>query len=49
MTIIESHFADAHTQIGEAYGINGPRLGELKRQFDPQSAFLSAIPLPLAS
>lgn len=37
---------DAREQISAAYGGNGRRLGELKRKFDPDNVFSSAIPLP---
>ena len=36
-----------HEQIGSAYGNNGRRLGDLKRQFDPENVFSSATPLPV--
>jgi FAD/FMN-containing dehydrogenase len=38
---------DAHEQIGGAYGRNARRLCDLKRKFDPDNVFSSAIPLPL--
>jgi FAD/FMN-containing dehydrogenase len=37
---------DAHDQILDAYGANAPRLRSLKRKFDPENIFSSAIPLP---
>jgi FAD/FMN-containing dehydrogenase len=37
---------NAHEQIAAAYGANARRLGELKRKFDPENVFSSAIPLP---
>ncbi len=37
---------DARDQISAAYGGNGRRLGELKRKFDPDNVFSSALPLP---
>jgi hypothetical protein len=33
-------------QVRDAYGINGARLTALKRRFDPDRVFASAIPLP---
>ena len=33
-------------QIRDAYGTNGVRLRSLKRRFDPDGVFASAIPLP---
>jgi FAD/FMN-containing dehydrogenase len=33
-------------QAKEAYGGNGARLRSLKRRFDPDGVFASAIPLP---
>jgi FAD/FMN-containing dehydrogenase len=33
-------------QAGDAYGSNGARLTSLKRRFDPDGVFASAIPLP---
>jgi hypothetical protein len=38
--------ADDHDQIDAAYGANARRLRELKRKFDPDNVFSSAIPLP---
>jgi hypothetical protein len=35
-----------HDQIAHAYGDNLPRLQQLKRKFDPDRVFSSAIPLP---
>ena len=37
---------DAHEQIAAAYRSNGTRLRDLKRRFDPDDVFSSAIPLP---
>ena len=37
---------DDHDQIDAAYGNNARRLRELKRKFDPDNVFSSAIPLP---
>ena len=37
---------NAHEQIDGAYGANGRRLREIKRRFDPDNLFSSAIPLP---
>jgi FAD/FMN-containing dehydrogenase len=37
---------DAHKQIAAAYGGNARRLSELKRKYDPENVFSSAIPLP---
>jgi FAD/FMN-containing dehydrogenase len=37
---------DAHDQIAHAYGSNALRLRELKRRFDPDNVFSSAISLP---
>jgi hypothetical protein len=37
---------DNHEQAAGAYGGNGTRLRALKRRFDPDGAFTSAIPLP---
>jgi hypothetical protein len=37
---------DDHDQIDAAYGANARRLRELKRKFDPDNVFSSAIPLP---
>jgi FAD/FMN-containing dehydrogenase len=37
---------DAYDQISCAYGSNSTRLKEIKKQFDPEGMFLSAIPLP---
>ena len=37
---------NAHEQNDEAYGANGRRLREIKRRFDPDNLFSSAIPLP---
>ena len=36
---------DAYDQISCAYGSNSTRLKEIKKQFDPEGMFLSAIPL----
>jgi hypothetical protein len=33
-------------QVKDAYGSNGARLKSLKRRFDPDGVFTSAIPLP---
>ncbi|WP_426443337.1 BBE domain-containing protein [Bradyrhizobium genosp. P] len=33
-------------QVENAYGSNGARLRSLKRHFDPDGVFASAIPLP---
>ena len=33
-------------QAAAAYGDNAARLGALKRRFDPDGVFVSAIPLP---
>jgi hypothetical protein len=33
-------------QVRDAYGANGARLTALKRRFDPDGVFASAIPLP---
>jgi hypothetical protein len=33
-------------QVRAAYGSNGPRLRSLKRHFDPDGVFASAVPLP---
>jgi FAD/FMN-containing dehydrogenase len=38
--------AEDHDQVAHAYGENGPRLRELKQQFDPANVFSSATPLP---
>jgi FAD/FMN-containing dehydrogenase len=35
-----------HEQVSAAYGSNASRLREVKRQFDPDNVFSSAIPLP---
>ena len=35
-----------HAQISESYGDNGERLRKIKKQFDPNGVFDSAIPLP---
>ena len=35
-----------HKQARDAYGSNGARLRSLKRRFDPDGVFASAIPLP---
>jgi hypothetical protein len=37
---------DAHEQAAAAYGDNAARLRALKRRFDPDRIFASAIPLP---
>jgi hypothetical protein len=39
---------DEHEQTGQAYGSNGGRLTTLKRVFDPDGIFTSAISLPVA-
>jgi FAD/FMN-containing dehydrogenase len=39
--------ADEHEQVSAAYGSNASRLREVKRRFDPDGVFSSAIPLPL--
>jgi hypothetical protein len=38
--------ADSHDQAAHAYGRNAVRLRDLKRKFDPDNIFSSAIPLP---
>jgi FAD/FMN-containing dehydrogenase len=38
--------ADDHEQVSAAYGSNARRLWEVKRRFDPDNVFSSAIPLP---
>jgi len=38
--------ADEHEQVSAAYGSNASRLREVKRRFDPDDVFSSAIPLP---
>jgi hypothetical protein len=35
-----------HEQVKDAYGVNGARLTDLKRHFDADDMFASAIPLP---
>jgi FAD/FMN-containing dehydrogenase len=37
---------DDREQAKNAYGSNGARLRSLKRRFDPDGVFASAIPLP---
>jgi FAD/FMN-containing dehydrogenase len=37
---------DEHEQVSAAYGSNASRLREVKRRFDPDDVFSSAIPLP---
>jgi FAD/FMN-containing dehydrogenase len=37
---------DAREQISSAYGNNARRLRDLKRKFDPDNVFSSAVPLP---
>jgi FAD/FMN-containing dehydrogenase len=37
---------DDHEQIASAYGNNARRLRDMKRKFDPDNVFSSAIPLP---
>jgi FAD binding domain/Berberine and berberine like len=37
---------DDSDQIAAAYGANGQRLREIKKKFDPENIFSSAIPLP---
>jgi FAD/FMN-containing dehydrogenase len=37
---------DDHAQIAESYGTNGERLRKVKKQFDPDGVFNSAISLP---
>jgi hypothetical protein len=38
---------DDRQQLGSAYGINTARLCDLKRRYDPDDVFTSAIPLPV--
>src|SRR5262249_3950243 len=37
---------DDAARVAQSYGSNGPRLVDIKRRYDPDNVFNSAIPLP---